>query len=314
MSSATSLLSHALVQAPRPFHQLVENRHNFAFCHAQLSLFETREVARKVELHFSEPVLAIMLEGKKHMHMPDEQFAFLPGQSVIMQGDSTMVIDFPEAEMENPTRCLALEISHDLVDKTLHLLNEETPRADENQLWQMERPHFHFLQSADIYSTTRRLFDLYAQPSSIGQQLEYLTLQELVLRVMQTQARSLLMQEAATMKPTSRLAHALVYIDTHIHEEITVEQLADVACMSRPHFFRCFKAEVGVPPVVYIHQRKIYHACKRLANSNQSVSEIAYGLGFNNLAYFSRLFKKLTGYTAVGWRSKETPPQKLSLQ
>lgn len=301
MNSSAVLSGHGLLAGTHQYQSLVEDRRTFSFSHSQLSVFETRQVAHKVELYFTEPVLAIMLKGRKHMHMPERNFSFLPGESVIMEGSSTMVIDFPEAEMEKPTQCLALEISKDVVSQTLDMLNEHAPKADE-QLWNMERPHYHFLQSQEIYSATRRLFDLMIQPAAFGVHLEKLTLHELVLRIMQTQARALLMEEVATAKPQTRLAHALAFIDNHIHEEITIDQLSSAACMSKPHFFRCFKQEVGVPPVVYIHQRKIYHACKHLTQTQQSVSEVAYGLGFNNLAYFSRLFKKLTGMSPVAWR------------
>lgn len=305
MLSGKELLQHPMVAKRSSYQSLVENRHQFSFCHSELNLFETRQQAEKVSLYFEHPVLAIMLQGRKHMHLPDTNFSFLPGESVIMEASSTMVIDFPEAEMEKPTSCLALEISNDLIATTLTHLNERAPRAEDHQVWQLEKPHYHLLNSEEIYGATKRLFDLYSKPADFNNQLEYLTLQELVLRILQTQARSFLLEDAKQANPNLRLGTALAYIDAHIHEEITIEELCSVACMSKPNFFRCFKAEVGVPPVVYIHQRKIQFACQELAKPHKSISEVGYSLGFSNLGYFSRVFKKLTGLSPVAWKSQK---------
>lgn len=288
---------------PEPFKSLVEDRRAFTFCHSELNLYETRQAAEKVSLFFGHPVLAIMLKGKKQMYMPDGSFPFLPGQSLIMQGNASMVIDFPEASIEQPTACLALEISKDLVNKTLDLLNERQPKAEENQIWQLEKAGYHFPNSPEIYGAAHRLFELYHKHDHFSEHLEYLTLQELVLRILQTQARNLLLVEAAMPSPSSRMAQALAYIEKHLNEDINVDSLSSMVCMSKPHFFRCFKAEVGVPPVVYIHQEKIKLACRELSRGNRSIGEVAWSVGFANLGYFSRVFKKMMGVSPGEWKS-----------
>ena len=303
MNTTRSLLQHPVLQTTGKFQNLVENRHAFSFCHSELSLYETRQQAEQVQLYFEHPVLAIMLQGRKQMHLPDGDFPFLPGESVIMQGNSTMVIDFPEATLEKPTGCLALEISADLITKTLDLLNERAPKADETQIWRLEKTAYHFSDSVEIYGAAHRLFDLYSRQTEFTGQLEYLTLQELVLRILQTQARGLLLEESGGLNPHTRLAAAIAYINNHIHHELDIDTLSSIACMSKPHFFRCFKAEMGMPPVVYIHRQKIRHACKELVKPGRNISDVGYALGFSNLGYFSRVFKKLTGLSPAAYKA-----------
>ena len=72
-----------------------------------------------------------MLKGKKVMHLGQEQgFDFLPGQSVILNSHERMVIDFPEAEEANPTRCIALTLSSDLIQRTVERANDQFTRLD----------------------------------------------------------------------------------------------------------------------------------------------------------------------------------------
>lgn len=53
-----------------------------------------------------------------------------------------------------------------------------------------------------------------------------------------------------------RIGHALHYIRRHIHEDIDLNTLADVTCLSKDHFIRLFKKEMGVTPQKYITQKK----------------------------------------------------------
>ena len=96
----------------RRLEQEVENRTAYTIDTAELNIYETQHIAEQVELTFTSPVLASMIRGKKVMHLPGTpSFDFLPGESVIVPGQETMRIDFPEAQTQNPTQCLALAIA-----------------------------------------------------------------------------------------------------------------------------------------------------------------------------------------------------------
>jgi AraC-like DNA-binding protein len=58
----------------------------------------------------------------------------------------------------------------------------------------------------------------------------------------------------------------------------------------------------GLPPLAFIHQLKMEQAQKRLLSGTERVAEIAYRLGFKDANYFSRLFKRKTGYTPNDYR------------
>ncbi len=94
----------------------------------------------------------------------------------------------------------------------------------------------------------------------------------------------------------------LEFIKTHIHEEITIEKLSSLCCMSRPSFFRYFKREFGISPVVFILRERMKMAKKLLKEINISISDASYAVGVNNLSYFFKLFKRFEGVTPNEFR------------
>ena len=85
-------------------------------------------------------------------------------------------------------------------------------------------------------------------------------------------------------------------IDRNPEQEISVAGLAAVAGVCEIHFRRLFKASTGRTPVEYVIMRRISRA-KEYLSRGMSIKETAAMTGFNNLFYFMRTFKKITGVT-----------------
>ena len=90
-----------------------------------------------------------------------------------------------------------------------------------------------------------------------------------------------------------RFAPIFLHIETHYHEALTVELLADLAGLSRFHFSRLFKALTNRTLTEYINILRINKSMDLLRNAQMSISEIALSTGFNDIYYFSHMFKKL---------------------
>lgn len=99
-----------------------------------------------------------------------------------------------------------------------------------------------------------------------------------------------------------KLSKILAYIDSHIEYNITVHELAEIAYMHPNYFIRLFKQQIGVPPIQYIARKKIEKAKELLISTQASVGEIAHDLGFSDLYYFSKQFKKNVGLTPSEFR------------
>lgn len=101
-----------------------------------------------------------------------------------------------------------------------------------------------------------------------------------------------------------RMKKVLAHIHSHISDTVDVEELANIACVTKPYLIRLFKREFGTSPVQYINKKKVERAQLLLFTTEQPVKEVAYSLGFSDHSYFIRLFRKLTGITPQEYRRR----------
>jgi AraC family transcriptional regulator len=99
-----------------------------------------------------------------------------------------------------------------------------------------------------------------------------------------------------------RLKRVLEYIEEHLAAEITVSDLATVACLSLFHFTRAFAAAAGMPPHRYVSNRRMENAKKQIAAGKASMSEIAFDCRFSSQSSFGRAFRRATGMTPAEYR------------
>ena len=101
-----------------------------------------------------------------------------------------------------------------------------------------------------------------------------------------------------------RLSRVLEYIEANLLSDLTVDRLASIACLSRFHFARAFKAAVGRSPHRYVCARRLERAKKLLIRGDQSLVEIAFALDFSCQANFTRAFRQMTGQTPGQYRRR----------
>ncbi|WP_437921214.1 helix-turn-helix domain-containing protein [Sphingobacterium sp. LRF_L2] len=92
-----------------------------------------------------------------------------------------------------------------------------------------------------------------------------------------------------------RLLKVLDFIHENIQHAIAIDTLAQIAFLTKDHLIRLFKKQMNSTPGRYINQKKIEKAQLMMLVEDTSIQEIAFKLGFENVSYFNRLFKKLTG-------------------
>ncbi|UOR04075.1 AraC family transcriptional regulator [Hymenobacter aerilatus] len=285
---------------------LVENRTVYSLDAFELNVFETHRVAEQVPLSMGHLVLTTMLRGKKVMHLPGRPaFDYLPGESVLVGEDQTMVIDFPEATEDAPTQCLAVAIPTDTIRHTVDLLNEEYPHAEAHLPWHLDTTeHAHLTNSPELTGTLERLVQLSRDTGRVKDVLANFTIQEMLVRLMQTQARQLLFHNYARHATSHRFAAVVQYIKQHLADKLTIDKLSNLACMSKATFFRVFRQELGITPVEYINQERLAEAKRLLRQPLTSVADVCYRVGFTSTAYFQRLFKQAEGLTPGAYRKR----------
>jgi len=90
----------------------------------------------------------------------------------------------------------------------------------------------------------------------------------------------------------SEIDNAVEFINTNIDKKLSVQSIAESACMSATHFSRVFKKEMGLTVNDFILEKRLSKAKRMLISENISFTEISETCGFNSLSYFSSVFQK----------------------
>lgn len=97
----------------------------------------------------------------------------------------------------------------------------------------------------------------------------------------------------------------LHHIQNHLAEEIKVERLAEMACLSKDHFSRIFKSITGLAPCDYVIRKRIERAQFLLITTEKGIKEISEETGFRSASYFTRIFKKQTSRSPARYRMQQ---------
>lgn len=291
-------------QSLRKIETLVENRTIYGAEFAELNIYETHQKAEGVYLKFDFPILASMISGKKIMHLEDlKRFDFLPGESVVLPSNKKMIIDFPEATLNNPTQCLALGIDNQKIEETVNMYQSLTEILGDEQIpLQLNSQTCHLANDPNIEFLIQRLMNTFIQTNKAKDALLDIMIKELIVRLLQTKAKLTLIKETSSLFDNNRMAFIVKYIREHFKENISVDSLAEKACMSTSNFYKKFKNTFGETPIDYLNTERIKFAKKLIRNSNKKIVEIAELAGFNSSSYFNRIFKKTEGITPNQYR------------
>jgi AraC-like DNA-binding protein len=281
---------------------LVENRTLYALDKCELNVFETHQAASQVPLTFGDLVVTSMVRGKKIMQLDDDpSFTYLPGETVIVPPNVTMKIDFPEASFYTPTQCIALAIDHEHIARTLEFLNYKYPREGKNS-WELKMNDYFFYNTAELTEVINKLMFVCMDNNQMKDVIADLTLQELLVRLIQLQHRNMLEVDAKENHGKNAITFTVNYIKENVLNKITIEELCKLACMSKATFYRVFKRELGMSPNEFLILERIKIAKKFIRETSVSINQIAYEVGFEDVNYFCRTFRKLEQISPTQYR------------
>ncbi|NML56975.1 AraC family transcriptional regulator [Chryseobacterium cheonjiense] len=94
------------------------------------------------------------------------------------------------------------------------------------------------------------------------------------------------------VEDNERINHIFNYVKDHFKEQITLEEIADLANMKVPSFCRYFKKITNKTFTQFVNEYRITHSLKLLAEQPLSITEVCFESGFNNFSYFNKTFKE----------------------
>ena len=283
-------------QSPRV---LVENRTSVGGDDLQLSVYDTYRPAQSVALHASNTLYCGMVTGRKRIHVDDDEegFDFFPGESLVVPQGRSIDIDFPEASRGTPTTCITLDIRREKVQEVVGRMNETMPRSPASGAWSAQDRCAHFENTAAMESLLETLVQLFAEDHLHRDALIDLNATQLVLRLLQAEAREVLLEAPEEHAAAHGIAAAVQYAHDHLDRHITADELAEVACMSRSTFYRYFRNEFGKTPLEYLNEKRLERAKAFLQDEERTVTEVSYELGFKSVSHFIAKFRDAVGMT-----------------
>ena len=99
-----------------------------------------------------------------------------------------------------------------------------------------------------------------------------------------------------------RVRRSLKLMRENFADEVEIDWLAREAGLSRPHFFKLFKKQMGITPNLYLNTLRAEQAIEDLMTSDKTVTEISYDLGFSSQASFTRFFTSNVGIPPSDYR------------
>jgi AraC-like DNA-binding protein len=101
-----------------------------------------------------------------------------------------------------------------------------------------------------------------------------------------------------------RMLRARDTMDRSFANPLDVDALARVAHVSRAHFSRQFRAIFGESPHRYLQRRRVERAMELLRETDRSVTDVCFDVGFNSLGTFSRTFREIVGESPSSYRDR----------
>jgi AraC-like DNA-binding protein len=143
-----------------------------------------------------------------------------------------------------------------------------------------------------------RVLDAIAQPRETLR--TEICMRELLIALLQRHGEAGPRALHATHPGAARLQRVRDHLEAHYAEDLTVQELAQVAGLSRAHLTRAFTQHFGVPPHIHLNTVRIRRAQAAMLRG-EALAEVAVSCGFADQAHFSRRFKGAVGATPAQW-------------
>ncbi|RYV01640.1 AraC family transcriptional regulator [Shewanella sp. OPT22] len=282
---------------------LVESKLCFAASETELGIYDTFEQAQRVKLKSDQLLFCGMVTGRKVMHDDNANYEsdFLPNESFVIAPNQTVEIDFPEAAIDDPTTCLAIEISMDRIHRVVEQLESASSLEREFGHWQYDHRILHINHAASTQHLLNRIVQMYTENHQDRQYMIDLAITELTVRLLREQTRNFILDYSEAVPDANGLSAVINYIHRNLDIHIDIDKLCKVAGMSRTKFFTEFKTHFNCTPAAFQLQARLKKAAELLKKNNK-ITTACFDSGFSDTSHFSRCFRNFYGLSPSEFR------------
>ncbi len=255
-------------------------------------LVSTVDEAGPPTLSPSGVILAIVAQGGKRIALSDRVYDYHAGQFLVASVDLPIAGQFTDASPERPALGFGLQLRPAVVaDLLLHPAAAGFPRASSRNAVPALAVG---TASPALVDAAVRMLRLLDNPRDLPV-LAPLVEREMHWLLMTGEQGATVRQLGLADSSVSRVAHAVRWIRDRYADKIMVEDLAQLTRMSTSAFHRSFQAVTGLSPIQFQKQVRLQEARMRLISEPGDVAGVAYAVGYESAAQFSREYHRRFG-------------------
>ena len=253
------------------------------------TVFLTHPATTQHDANVYRPLLCSVLQGAKEVGTSTRTLSVQAGQSLIVSNALPVVSRITEATPEHPYVALVFPLD-------LDLLRALAPSLPQSSAHRVSDPFSICLADSDdeMEGALLRYF-LQSETEETRHVLAPITAREIHARLLIGQHGGTLQKLVWHENTASRIFAATHEIRSDLSKTLVVGELAGRVGMSSSAFFEQFKAVTGTSPLQYQKDLRLLHARNELQITSSKVSEIAYGVGYESSAQFSREYTRKFG-------------------
>jgi AraC-type DNA-binding domain-containing proteins len=237
----------------------------------------------------NQPSIYIVVQGIKDVIFGEEHFRYGPPNYLVSSMNLPIIAEVVDASKDIPNLSLKIEFTNDQI---LELLNDEFKINSRR----MKRGLNIARLDESLLDAVVRLVRLLDKPEDIPT-LAPLFVKEILYKVLKSEHGDSLRQIVIDNSPTVYIQNAIQYIVNHYQEALRVEELAKIANMSIPSFFRHFKEITIMSPIQFQKQLRLQEARRLLIANTMDVAEAAYRVGYESTTQFIREYSRMFGHS-----------------
>lgn len=265
------------------------NQGNGAHATAINSLIFMRECNPATAIQtVSEPLLSIVVQGKKEVLLNEETYRYGVAQYLVVSVDLPLSGCVIETTPNQPYLGFKLKLDPAQLSEIIAQTNLETSQKESVRGW--------FISDADppLIDCALRLTQLLDTPQNIPFLAPLIT-REIYYRLLIGEQGEAVRQIGTAGSNMQRIAEVIKRIKTDFAKPLRVEELAEQANMSSASFHRHFKAVTSMSPLQYQKQLRLLTARQIMLAENADATQAAYQVGYESTSQFSREYARMFG-------------------
>lgn len=159
-------------------------------------------------------------------------------------------------------------------------------------------------KSSSVYLAVSNLFSVTKKADEFYELETYCIIFRLFSELYKTNIVAPMNKNPQTLKKNHTVINLLNWIEDNYTENITLKKLSEISNLNEKYICRIFKEYTSKTPINYINEIRIEAACHEMTANHKSITESAIMCGFNDLSYFSKIFKRYKNISPQKYRKQ----------